>query len=148
MNIELVEQIVALMGDHPVSEITVEQEGLRIRVCRPLSAAPFAPAVAATPPAEGESEVMVVAPDMDAEAESAPPETHTLTASMVGIFHHVKPPLPYAALVTPGQVVGSIESMKLMNEVTAEWGGRVVEVLTEEGSPVDYGQPLFRLAVV
>ena len=65
---------------------------------------------------------------------------------MVGIFHHAEPPLPYAAVVAPGQVVGSIESMKLMNEVLAEAGGRVTEVLVEDGAPVEYGQALFRLA--
>jgi len=80
--------------------------------------------------------------------EIAPPETKTLTATMVGIFHDTDPPLPYAAEVTVGQVVGSIESMKLMNEVLSEFGGRVVEVLTEDGAPVEYGQPLFRLALV
>jgi biotin carboxyl carrier protein len=136
MNIELVEQIVALMGEHPVLEISVEREGMKIRVCRPLSAAVPAEIAAAN----------VV--EFLAEPEIVLPETYTLTASMVGIFHHGTPPLPYAALVTVGQVVGSIESMKLMNEVSAEYGGRVIETLTEDGAAVEYGQPLFRLAAV
>jgi acetyl-CoA carboxylase biotin carboxyl carrier protein len=136
MNIELVEQIVALMGEHPVSEISVEQEGFKVRVCRPLSVAS---------PVETAA-VSVV--EFIAEPEIVLPETHTLTASMVGIFHHGTPPLPYAALVTVGQVVGSIESMKLMNEVSAEYGGRVIETLTEDGAAVEYGQPQFRLAAV
>ena len=136
MNIELVEQIVALMGEHPVSEISVEQEGLKVRVCRPLSAA--APTESA---AVSTTEIL-------AEPALVLPETYTLTASMVGIFHHGTPPLPYAALVTVGQVIGSIESMKLMNEVFAEYGGRVIETLTEDGAAVEYGQPLFRLAAV
>ena len=141
MNLELVEQIVALIGEHPVSEIAVEQEGLRVRVCRPLTAAAF------VPPAIAASEI-APEPPVSEETLDAPPETHTLTAAMVGIFHHVTPPLPYAALITSGQVIGSIESMKLMNDVSAEWGGRVIEVLTEDGTAVEYGQPLFRLAVV
>ncbi len=145
MNLELVEQIVALMSEHPVSEIAVEQEGRRVRICRPLSAASLTPMPLAAPPPGGETETATPVSDC-AEAEAVLPETHTLTATMVGIFHHSVPPLPYAALVVPGQTIGSIESMKLMNEVAAEWGGRVLEVLTEDGAPVEYGQPLFRLA--
>jgi len=134
MNLELVEQIVSLLGEHPVSEISVESEGRKVRVCRPLtSAAPADIAVVNTLETPSESEVVL-------------PETYMLTASMVGIFHHVTPPLPYAALVTVGQVIGSIESMKLMNEVFAEYGGRIIETLTEDGAAVEYGQPLFRLA--
>jgi len=147
MNLELVEEIVALIGQHPVSEILVEQEGRRIRICRPLSAATFVPASAPTV-AVGETAADARSEDTASVEEIAPPETKTLTATMVGIFHHTDPPLPYAAEVTVGQVVGSIESMKLMNEVLSEFGGRVVEVLTEDGAPVEYGQPLFRLALV
>ena len=142
MNLELVEQIVALMGEHPVSEIQVEQDGLKVRVCRPLSVVSFASVL---PDATAEREAMSKAPPV---AESVAPETHTLSASMVGIFHHLNPPLAYASLVTAGQVIGSIESMKLMNEVPAEWGGRVIEMLTEDGAAVEYGQPLFRLAAL
>ena len=140
MNLELVEKIVALIGEYPVSEIQVEQEGRRVCVRRPLTAALFPAVSPETPVAEGVSESAA------AEPETAPEETRLLTATMVGIFHHAEPPLPYAATVTPGQVVGYIESMKLMNDVVVEEGGRVTDVLVEDGAPVDYGQPLFRLA--
>ncbi|MCR4391687.1 MAG: hypothetical protein NUV94_02645 [Candidatus Acetothermia bacterium] len=49
--------------------------------------------------------------------------------------------------VVPGQVVCVVEAMKVMNEVRAEASGVVEEVLAEDGSPVEYGQPLFRLRV-
>ena len=64
---------------------------------------------------------------------------------MVGLFRHATPPVGYGALVTPGQVVGNIESMKVLNDVPAAEGGRVADVFVEEGAPVEYGQPLFRL---
>mgnify|MGYP000078848448 CR=1 FL=1 len=136
MNLDLVEQIVTLMGEYPVSEITVEQDGRRVCVRRPLVAAPPLPAAAGAPPAG--------APDTTPEI--VPEEARQLLAPMVGIFHHAVPPLPYAADVRPGQVIGYIESMKLMNDVVAEQSGRVTDVLVEDGAPVDYGQPLFRLA--
>lgn len=140
MNLELVEQIVGLMGEYPVTEISVAEEGRRVCVRRSGAGWSFA-----APPAELESpETPAIVPD----AESVSEEVRTLTAPMVGIFHHAEPPVPYAALIAVGQVVGSIESMKLMNEVVAEAGGRVVEILAEDGAPIEYGQALFRLSAV
>jgi acetyl-CoA carboxylase biotin carboxyl carrier protein len=140
MNLEFVEKIVALIGEYPVSEIQVEQEGRRVCVRRPLTAALFPLMSSEMLPLEEVNEAAAVEPEI------APEKTKLLTATMVGIFHHAEPPLPYAATVTPGQVVGYIESMKLMNDVVVEEGGRVTDVLVEDGAPVDYGQPLFRLA--
>lgn len=143
MNLELVEQIVALVGEYPVSEISIEQDGQRVCVRRPLTALPLA--AAETPPATV-TEIF----DAEARAEAlpviAPEEARMLLATMVGIFHHAEPPLPYAAQVRSGQIIGYIESMKLMNDVVAEEGGRVTDVLVEDGAPVEYGQALFRLA--
>ncbi len=143
MNLDLVEQIVALMGEYPVSEITVEQDGRRVCARRALHAAPPALTGAAAPPAPTE---VAPAPDSGGTPEVAPEEARLLLAPMVGIFHHADPPLPYAAAVRPGQVIGCIESMKLMNDVVADESGRVTDVLVEDGAPVEYGQALFRLA--
>ena len=144
MNLHLAEQIVALIGEYPVSEITVEMEGHRVSVLRPL-----APAVSGAA-SEPENVLALEGPPVVAEApvdtSDLAEEVRLLTAPMVGIFRHAEPPLPYAASVQPGQVIGSIESMKLLNDVVAEAGGRVTDVLVEEGAPVEYGQALFRLA--
>ncbi len=134
MNLELVEKIVGLLGEYPVSEIAVERDGSRVFVRRPLVAAPVLTAPEHTA-AEGVTEEML------AEAR----EFQVLTAPMVGIFYHAEPPLSLGAEVKAGQAIGSIESMKLMNDVAAEASGRVVDVLVEDGAPVDYGRALFRL---
>ncbi|HEX5323515.1 MAG TPA: biotin/lipoyl-containing protein, partial [Capsulimonadaceae bacterium] len=73
------------------------------------------------------------------------PRLATIHATMVGIFHCTNPALGNGSSVSVGQIVGYIESMKLMNEVTAGEGGVVAEVLIDENLPVEYGQPLFRL---
>lgn len=146
MNLDLVEQIVALIGEYPVSEIAVEQDGQRVCVRKALHAAPPVPPSAAMPaPAEEASPASGSAP-AESSPETPPEEARLLLATMVGIFHHADPPLPYAAAVRPGQVIGFIESMKLMNDVVAEESGRVTDVLVEDGAPVEYGQVLFRLA--
>ncbi|MBQ1074370.1 acetyl-CoA carboxylase biotin carboxyl carrier protein subunit [Micromonospora sp. C31] len=79
-----------------------------------------------------------------------PPDRYAVRSPMVGTFHRAPEPgaAPFVAVgdpVRPGQVVGIVEAMKLMNEVTAERGGRVAEVLAADGQPVEYDQPLVAL---
>ncbi|MEV6813645.1 acetyl-CoA carboxylase biotin carboxyl carrier protein [Micromonospora sp. NPDC051296] len=79
------------------------------------------------------------------------PETRTTVRSpMVGTFYRAPEPgaAPFVAvgdLVRPGQIVGIVEAMKLMNEITADRAGRVAEVLAVDGQPVEYDQPLVAL---
>ena len=138
MNLELAEKIVALLTEYPVSEIAIEIGGSRVHASRPLRPAP--PSAAGAPPQPDASvEGSAAAAPVPADA------VRLLTAPMVGIFYHAEPPLAVGADVRAGQVIGSIESMKLMNDVLAEEGGRVTDVLADDGSPVDYSRPLFRL---
>lgn len=74
----------------------------------------------------------------------------TLTAPMVGTFYRAPEPdarpfVDVGDLVRVGDQVAIVEAMKLMNPMLAEHGGRVREVLVEDGMPVEYGQPLFLL---
>ena len=71
-----------------------------------------------------------------------------IKSPMVGTFYKApapdaKPYVEIGQMIKPGQVVCIIEAMKLMNEIEAETGGRVVEVLVENTKPVQFGQPLF-----
>ncbi len=142
MNLELAEKLVGLLGEYPVSEITVETETSRVHIVKPLGNVLTAPAATAT--AEFAAPIAEDA-EMLAAADAAP-EPIRLWSPMVGVFYHTEPPLPFGAEIKPGQVVGSIESMKLMNDVRAEQAGRLTDILIEDGAPVEYGQTLFRLA--
>ena len=71
-----------------------------------------------------------------------------MKSPMVGTFY--RSPSPGAALVhqlgqavKPGDTLCIIEAMKLLNEIEAEVGGTVKQILVENGQPVEYGQPLF-----
>lgn len=73
-----------------------------------------------------------------------------IRSPMIGIFYHAAAPdqPPYVEvgdLIAPGQAICLIEAMKMMNEIQAEVGGRVVEVAVENGHPVEYNQVLFRV---
>jgi acetyl-CoA carboxylase biotin carboxyl carrier protein len=77
-------------------------------------------------------------------------DRRAVRAPVVGTFHRAPEPgaAPFVAVgdvVRPGQVVGIVEAMKLMNEVAADQAGRVTEVLVEDGEPVEYDQPLIAL---
>jgi biotin carboxyl carrier protein len=149
MNLELVENLVRLIGEYPLSDIEVDVNGQRIAVRRSLGVTlPTLPAsdlVAsdlALPPV---SDTTILDSGLASEiAEELSPRIETLNSPMVGIFYHADPPLPYAADLRPGLVVGYIESMKLRNDVVAEESGRITDVLVEDGAPVEYGQSLFR----
>ncbi len=69
---------------------------------------------------------------------------------MVGTFYRAPAPdeLPFVNTgdrITTGQTVCIIEAMKLMNEIESEVSGEVVEILVQNGQPVEYGQPLMRV---
>ncbi len=142
MTLETVEQIAALLAEHPVSEIVLEREGFRVVARRSL--VPSATATAAPSESDEPGPTIADTPE-ETPAEAAAPEPLLLTAGMVGLFRHADPPLGYGGHVVVGQLVGSIEAMKVLNDVRAEFGGQVVDIFAEEGAPVEYGQSLFRL---
>ncbi|MFY1576003.1 acetyl-CoA carboxylase biotin carboxyl carrier protein [Verrucosispora sp. WMMD703] len=98
---------------------------------------------------------VAAAPRPPAEPPAAPPAASPATRTsvrspMVGTFYRSPQPgaAPFVAVgdqVRPGQVVGIVEAMKLMNEIVADRPGRVVEILAVDGQPVEYDQPLVAL---
>lgn len=84
-----------------------------------------------------------------AKPSQAEPE-HVITAPMIGTFYSAPSPgaRPFVEVgdeIKAGQVIGIIEAMKIMNEIESEFAGTVVEVLSEDAHPVEYGQVLFRI---
>lgn len=136
MVFEEIEKLVDLVARSNVAEVTIRWEGRRITVRKAVGAPtrPPVPTGTSAPSA------------LEAHAPSAPPEPRWIAAPMVGIFHPAEPPVQEGTRVEAGQIVGMIESMKLMNDICSEESGIVQEVLIEPGMPVEYGQPLFALA--
>ena len=151
MNIKDVKDLIELISGTDVVEVEVERAGARIRVRRDGSAHPtpqVSPALAAAPPAPAAA--AAPAPGA-AAAETALPENVMLVrAPLVGRFY--RSPGPDAAVfvevgdrVRKGQVLCIIEAMKLMNQIEAEQAGIVRAILVEDGSPVEFGEPLFEI---
>ena len=116
----------------------------------PMAAAPV-PAMPTPPAVAPVAAAAAAAPAAAAEkpAAKAAPGTFTVNSPFVGTFYRAASPdnPPFAdvgTVVKKGQVLCIVEAMKLMNEIEAEQPGRLVEVLVQNGSPVEYGEPLFR----
>ena len=133
MDIEKIEELIRVLESSPNEELCVQKDDYR--VCIKKGAKPAR--TAAKKPAQHGA-----AP---AQAAKPQPEEHLITAPMVGMFHMVEGVARVGASVSEGQVVGSIESMKLGNDIIARISGTVLEVLVEDGMPIEYGQPLFRV---
>jgi len=121
---------------------TLPQMGIPTPVS--LTPTPFAsPPVAAGAPAQ------VPTPPAQQPAPAAVDHTFTVNSPFVGTFYRSASPdntpfVEVGTVVKKGQVLCIVEAMKLMNEIEAEKAGRLVEVLIQNGSPVEYGEALFR----
>lgn len=151
MDIKQIQELVKLINKTNIGEITIEEEGVKITVKQKkdpvqhimANAAPanYAPAplpqqAQAAPPAAKPAE----APKAD--------NLVTIKSPMIGTFYRqAGPGKPIFASVgdevTSGKVVCIIEAMKLFNEIESEVKGKIVKVLVEDASPVEYDQPLF-----
>ena len=141
--LDRIRELAALLDEYGLSAVSAHWGAVRIRLERspappaaapPLSAAPAAAAATAAAKSEG--------------AEAAAPGHVTIEAPMVGTFYRATAPGadPYVRegdVIKEGQILCIIEAMKLMNEIEAKVGGRIVKVLVENGLAVEYGQPLF-----
>jgi acetyl-CoA carboxylase biotin carboxyl carrier protein len=141
IDFEALERLAGIVASAGISELTIQQEGFRVTLRKQQAAAPA--------PSGASSVVPVPASAFeDSSREPVPaPAPHAaepfwIRAPMVGIFRPAEPALDTGNRVETGQTVGSIESMKLMNDVVSEVDGIVVEALVDDGMPVEYGQPL------
>jgi acetyl-CoA carboxylase biotin carboxyl carrier protein len=140
---ELVRQLGTLLNELQLTEAEVTVGNVRARVQRtppPVITAPAAPAAAPAAAAAGLPDQVVIV--------ERPGNLATIEAPMVGTFYRASSPTaePYVRegdMVKEGQIVCIIEAMKLMNEIEAKVAGKVAKILTDNGQPVEFGQPLF-----
>jgi acetyl-CoA carboxylase biotin carboxyl carrier protein len=143
-----IKTIIDLMKKNDLSVFEIEREGFRLKLQKGAAAE-----TSATPAATGAPPKPVASPqEMPAAApkaiESAPPKE--IVSPMVGTFYRSGAPdaLPFVDVgseVTEDTVVCIIEAMKVMNEIKAETGGVIAEVVAENGKPVQFGEVLFRV---
>jgi acetyl-CoA carboxylase biotin carboxyl carrier protein len=141
-----------IVAEHGLSELIVDTKEVTLTVRRGGAVAPPMPMPMMLMPMP--MPALGSAPHALAGAAAAPPvddKTHAVTSPFVGTFYRKPNPdsQSYVSLnekVEKGQVLCIVEAMKLMNEIEADVAGTVVAILVEDGSPVEYGQPLFKIA--
>jgi acetyl-CoA carboxylase biotin carboxyl carrier protein len=157
MAFDEIEKILALMREHDLAEFELEREGLKLRIRKstshpmmpamiPVAAAPVAPPLQPVAPLTPNS----AAAPSDAEAAEEELELAVVKSPIVGTFYRSSEPgapsfVEIGQRVKKDQVLCIIEAMKLMNEITSEYDGEIINVYVENGKPVQYGERLFAI---
>ena len=148
MDLRKLKKLIDLVEESGIAEIEVTEGEEKVRITRTTAAA--APIYAAPAPAAAAPVAAPAAPA--AAAPAAAPASRELSnaqkSPMVGTFYRAPGPNAAAFVevgkqVKAGDTLCIIEAMKLMNEIEAEKSGVVKEILVENGTPVEYGEPLF-----
>jgi len=139
MDLDRIEALIQLMRAHRVAEVDYEDEAFKLGV----RLMPDGVTVSAMP-------APVAAAPVAVAAAPAAVEGRLIKSPMVGTFYRsAKPGAPpfveVGDRVVTGQVLCIVEAMKLMNELESELSGQIAEILVENGQPVQFGQPLYRV---
>ena len=139
-----------------IGEVTIEEKGFRLTIKQKEEAAQHviaAPSYMQAPPQQLQSPAAAQqqAPGTPKSGKGSEPVADnliTIKSPMIGTFYRSPGPgkphfMEVGDEVTPGKVVCIIEAMKLFNEIESEVKGRLVKILVEDASPVEYDQPLF-----
>lgn len=154
VDLKEIRKIVELMNEHGLTLFDMSKEGFHLKLRKgqdldalrgllgsmPAAAPAYAPAPAAAP-AAGAAPAPAVAPKEEGSA---------ITSPMVGTFYRKPgPDSPAFAsvgdVISEGQTLCIIEAMKVMNEIKAEKSGTITAVLVDDGTPVQFGDALFRI---
>jgi len=140
-----------------IGEVSIEEKGFKLTIkqkeepvqqliaapmqAQPVTSLATAPVQATQPAAAGTQ-------DKAKAAEAPAGNTVTIKSPMIGTFYRSASPdkpsfVSVGDEIDPGKVVCIIEAMKLFNEIESEIKGRIIKVLVEDASPVEYDQPLF-----
>ncbi len=137
MDLKKIEELIVVLEKSHAAELTVKQGDSSVSIKKSDTA--ISKQSGPEKPKRPRSE-------KKAPAAEAPEQTGIfVSAPMVGIFHTSEDPYREGDSVSEYDIVGTIESMKLLNDVPSTATGRIAEVLVENGVPVEYGQPLYRI---
>ena len=147
MNLKEIKEMINLMNENGLMELEIEREGTKIRIKRDskeslnFGSMPEYKVEQITP--QSSAPVRETKP-----AEKAVLKTVEIKSPMVGTFYlapspEASPFVETGADIEVGQVICIIEAMKLMNEIKSEVKGKIIDIVVENGEPVEFGQTLF-----
>ena len=141
MNIKNIKALAEIVNNFNLSSIEVEEGETKIKIEKNICSAAPATEVVSIPVIQESDFVQTATPVSEGKS---------ITSPMVGVFYAAPSPddEPYVTVgskVKKGDVLCIIEAMKLMNEITAEQDGEIIEVCVVNEQVVEYGQPLFKI---
>ncbi len=155
MDFKQIQELIKLVNDSNIGEVTVEQKDFKItikqkeeQITQIVSSMQSAPMYQQLPQQAPQQSLPLSGGDSGNSSPAPAINTVTIKSPMIGTFYRkASPDKPDFAEVgdevAPGKVVCIIEAMKLFNEIESEVKGRILKVLVEDASPVEYDQPLF-----
>ncbi len=150
MNLKELKELIEMLKGTDISELEIERSGVKVRLRKggDVTFHPSMPRMEYPPAAIVAPAIETAAPAAEKPVEQPKPNQIRVTSPIVGTFYRSsspdKPPyVDMGDIVKKGQVLCIIEAMKLMNEIESETAGKIVQILVENGQPVEYGQPLF-----
>jgi acetyl-CoA carboxylase biotin carboxyl carrier protein len=158
MDFKQIQELIKLINKSNIGEVTVEEKGFKITVkqkeehIQQVISAPFQqhqPTTYAPPPSVSAAPLAAAATNGKSKpAEAASENLIPIKSPMIGTFYRSSAPdkpsfVNVGDETEPGKVVCIIEAMKLFNEIESEVKGKIVKVLVEDASPVEFDQPLF-----
>ena len=160
MDFKQLQELIRLINKSNIGELSIEEKGFKVTIKQKQEAvqqflsapAPVyssAPALPVSTPSQSAAPSSAPADDKPkTTASETPSNLVTIKSPMIGTFYRSqspdKPPFVNVGdAIEPGKVVCIIEAMKLFNEIESEIKGKIVKVLVDDASPVEYDQPLF-----
>ncbi len=150
MDLRKLKTLIDLVSESGISELEITEGDGKVRIVKNAPTVVMAPAPMAAVPMPITPSTISGAPGAAPPAAAAPeaPSGHLVRSPMVGTFYRSAQPgaEPFVAVgseVAEGETLCIIEAMKLMNEIEADKSGTIKAVLVDNGSPVEFGQPLF-----
>lgn len=155
MDLKLIKNIIELISESDVNEVSLEEGDFKIKVKKQGEVQqvsytqPSAPQPAAAPaaPAQPQQQASAATSESAGTGEDQP-DGETVTSPIVGTFYESPSPdsdpfIKVGDKVSKGDTLCIVEAMKIMNEIEAEFGGTVQKILVNDAQPVEFEQPLF-----
>jgi acetyl-CoA carboxylase biotin carboxyl carrier protein len=148
MDINLIKKLIKIVEQSEVTEFSVQEGELKIKISKnshqtsvQLQSIPVEAARPAVSQQQSEVNVAI-------QAEPAKSNHHEIRSPIVGTFYRAPSPDAHSYVqvgdsISQGTVLCIVEAMKLMNEIESDCSGKILKILVENGTPVEYNQPLF-----
>ena len=151
MDTKEIQRLLDYIAKSPLAEVSIETEDLKVSVKKHSAVAPTVQVqTVAAAPAPAAQAPVAAAPAAPAAPVATPvsDNLYTIKSPMIGTFYRAPGPekdnhVEVGSSIEPGKTVCMIEAMKLFNDIDSEVSGKIVKILVENATPVEFDQPLF-----